>query len=58
VNQINDLETLESLLDDIKKAMAEEGLIDEQQRRELERLREQCLIRKKELTGDIGPEQE
>lgn len=47
----NDLDTLESLLGDIERAMAEEGPVDEQRKMELERLREQCTIKKKELTG-------
>ena len=52
IDQINDLETLELLLADIKRAMTEEGSLDERRKRELDRLREQCIIKKRELTGD------
>lgn len=54
VDRINDLETLESLLGDIERAMAEEGYVDQQRKVELEQLREQCVIKKKELTGGRG----
>jgi hypothetical protein len=54
VDKINDLETLESLLSDIERAMAEESSVNDQQRAKLKRLREECIVRKKELTGDKG----
>ena len=54
IDQINDLDTLKLLLDDIERAMAEEGSLDEQQREKLEQLRKEYIIRKKELLGDQG----
>lgn len=54
VDKINDLETLESLLGDIENSMAEQSSVNEQQIAKLKRLREECLVRKKELTDDKG----
>lgn len=54
VDKISDLETLESLLGDIESSMAEESSVNEQQIAKLKRLREECLLRKKELTDDKG----
>jgi hypothetical protein len=54
VDRINDLETLESLLGDIERAITEERSVNEQQQAKLKRLREECIVRKKELTGDKG----
>jgi hypothetical protein len=54
VDQIIDLETLESLLGDIERAMAEDGSIDGQRMMEIEQLRELCAIKKKELMGSKG----
>ncbi|HEX5733162.1 MAG TPA: hypothetical protein VF131_10030 [Blastocatellia bacterium] len=53
-DHINELDTLESLLGDIERAMTEEGSMDEGRKRELEQLREQCIIKKKELSSDKG----
>lgn len=48
--QLSELNTLESLLGDIERAMAEEGSADEQRKMELGRLRELCIIKRKEIT--------